>query len=336
MLWARSFGVVGGLTLFAGQRLHAGAFSPTFVPAEKPTRPHTYLSALSKDDLNQIGNLFEEKLAATVNRIEAQVNRIDARTGYLVEESVVRKLNDIQGDHISKFKLRTSGDLVDVLKAKDDRQRQVWTKLIDEHLYRNCTRDLLKKIDPNTAVDDHRQLAWEQHAYITLQKKAMQIAERSYSEDNGVSKDQTIAEREVVKSFMKLIEAGGMGDDWNNGRETHSAKKFDHAAAKACLGEHNGLASSLMAADGNLDEWSYSKEWAFFSIDFGFIKARDKHGWIELVEVKSSMGGKKKSSSQLKFRSHLLDKYANIAWSSVEQKKPELNIEMASYVYDLT
>jgi len=159
-------------------------------------------------------------------------------------------------------------------------------------------------------------MPWERAAYQALH------AERKKVEENlDLGKDS--AKWHILTQFMGVINTGFPDKEWKTKSPVIHQKEtqeFNYKNAKEVfVSNRDGLLPSLMFADRLLEKWDYRGDdnWAIIDVDIDGIRhdyARDHSTIITIIEVKSSMTGRKKAKKQLLFRAHLLDTYASIAW----------------------
>jgi len=265
-------------------------------------------------------------LQVELKDLKEKVDRIDLRTGYVVENDIRSKIG---GDRIV---IKTVVDVVVLLNPKGENDRCAWADAINDHLYRNCTRYLVHKIaGRDFTVPDGK--PWERLAYQELQKAQKKI--------NGNGGENS-GEAKVVRAFLNLL-ADGASKEWlmfkkEDGRKKKKEPKgkFNHIAAKRHLNEATGLVASLIFADPLLEPWNYldEKKWAVDEVEIDCALPRDPFGKIRLVEIKSSKAGAKKGKDQLFFRAHLFDEYANLAWSDRKYENETLSMVLEKRTFD--
>lgn len=289
------------------------------------------------------GNSMEEN-------INGHLASLDLRTGYLLERMITSNLKS------KKYFVRHAYDIVELISPQADRltQRDLADR-INDHLFQNCTRDLLneiiekeipfkkyiqdwtdedvlnanafldEKINDNHKRSGNFRWSWERAAYQQLQAR------------KGNFRDDS-PEWLIISQFMRVIEAGFPDNSWKTKKPVFIANEehdeFNYQDAKRVLiSNRKGLLPSLMFADSLLKDWNYKGDnnWAMWHIYMGSIRhdyAKYHSHEISIIEVNSSTAGRDKANDQLLFRAHLLDEYARIAWDGSEDKTAfALNLE---------
>jgi len=272
----------------------------------------------------------QKELGDRLSHLEHTVNRIDQRTGLLVESEIRRK---IQGE---KKSITDAEDVVELLSPGSPAERNKWVDKINLHLYRYCTRSLLTKI---TGDDTKHKKGWEQFAFQALLKTL-----------KDKSKELDSAERKVIREFQDLLKVGAPSKNWLKSNGSFAGKPiegsngnqliFNHEAATRHLKNNPGLlVPSLMFSDPHLAKWDYRAEnkWAMSEIDIDCASPRNEYGILVLVQIKSSAAGRNKAKDQLLFRAHLMDEYAYLVWQNDKEKQGEekiLSLKLKEYVLD--
>jgi len=290
-----------------------------------------------------------------LNTIKETMKSLDLRTGHLVEGMVTSNLKS------KKYLVRDAYDIVELISPQADRSAQKFqADRINDHLFQNCTRDLLNEIvgkeipyekymvkwtdedvlNANSLLDEkindnHKRSgnfrwSWERAAYQQLH------ARKDSFRDNSLKWI-------IIRQFMRVIEAGFPDNTWKTKKPIFIANEehdeFNYKdAEKVFLSNREGLLPSLMFADSVLKDWNYKGDnnWAMSHIDIDGIRhdyAKDHSTIVSIIEVKSSMAGKDKANNQLLFRAHMLDEYARIAWDGSEDKTT-LSLNLEAHFFD--